>query len=133
VWVGLDENFTPKLLGLTLNQVSGLHSVEVVLVGDLNELVIASTPRSLVSSEGEIWVALFTVLSDDLAVVVGVLDEELLGVFAARIDVDLSKCVVESWFLNSLLVSGLEPSSQHAELASLVEVVNQFWDRGDTD
>ena len=71
LWV---KNLGPKLLVLSLNQVSGLHSVEVVLVGDLDELLIAFSPGSLIGSEGKVWVSLFAVFTNDFGIIVFILD-----------------------------------------------------------
>ena len=133
VRVVLTEDGSPELFALTLDEVASLHSVEVVLVGDLNELVITSTPGSLVSSESKVWVALFTVFTDNLAIIELILDQEFLGVFASRIDVNLSKCIMESWLLNSFLISRFEPGGQHAKFVSLFEIIDKLRNRANSD
>jgi hypothetical protein len=77
------KNLGPELLRLTLSQVTSLHSVEIVLVGDFNQFIITGSPCPLVSSEGEVRVALLTVLSDNFAVVELILDQEFLSILAA--------------------------------------------------
>lgn len=46
------KNLGPKCRLLAFNQVAGLSSVQVCLICDLNELVVALAPGSLVGSEG---------------------------------------------------------------------------------
>jgi hypothetical protein len=60
------ENLTPESFVLSFNEIPSLHSVEEVSVGDFDEFIIALTPGSLVSGEGEVWVSFLTVFTDDL-------------------------------------------------------------------
>ena len=83
VRVVLLEDLGPKLLALALDKVASLHAVQVVLVGDLNELIVALAPRALVASECKVRVLVLTVLSDFVAIVELVVDQEGRGVFAA--------------------------------------------------
>lgn len=122
------ENLGPECLVLPLDQVSGLHPVEEVPVRHLDELLVALSPRSLVGGEGEIWVPLLAVLADDLGVVVLVVDEEALWVLV-DVDVDLSQCVVEGRLLDPLVIPLLEPSLEHPQFASALELFDQLWDR----
>ena len=132
VWVLWAEDKGPKLLVLSLDEVSGLHLEEVVLVGDSNELLVTLTPGSLVGSEGKVGVPLLAVFTDDLGVVVLVVDEETLWVLV-DVDVDLGEGVVQSWFLYALVVTSFEPGLEHSQFASLFEFVNEFWNGADSD
>jgi hypothetical protein len=125
VWIVWGQDLSPKLWRLSLNQVSGLHSEEIVLVGDLDEFIVAGSPCSLVGSESQVWVPLLTVLTNDLAVIEGVLNQELLRILASRVNIDLGKSVVESCVLDPLIESRLEPGSEHTKLATLLEAVNK--------
>jgi len=126
------ENLGPEGLILPLYQVPGLHSVEEVFVGNFDELLVTLSPCSLVSSEGEVRVPLLAVLTDDLGVVVLVVDEEALWVLV-DVDVDLSQGVVECRLLDSFVVPLLEPSLEHSKLAPALEFLDQFWDWADSD
>ena len=114
-WV---ENFSPEFFRLTLDKISSLHSVKIVLVGNFNKLIIASTPCSFVSSECKVWVALFAIFADNLAIVELILDQEFLGILASRFNINLSESIMKGWFLDSLFVSCLKPGGQHAKFVS---------------
>ena len=116
------ENFSPKLFRLTLDKISSLHPVKIVFVGDFNKLIIASAPCSFVSSECKVWIALFAVFADNLAIVELILDQEFLGILASRVNINLSKSIVKGWFLDPLFVSCFKPGSQHTKFVSLFEV-----------
>ena len=88
------QDLGPKFLTLALNEVASLHTVEVVLVGDLNQLVVALTPGALIGSESQVRVLVLTVLSNNSAVIELIVDQETLCVFAAIVDVDLGECVM---------------------------------------
>jgi hypothetical protein len=104
VWVLWDEHLTPKLFILSLDKISCLHSEEVTLVGDFNKLFVTLSPCSLVSCKGKIWVSFFAVFSNNLGVVVLIIDKEVLWVLV-NIDIDLGDGVMESWLLDSLVTS----------------------------
>jgi len=63
LWI---QHLRPQFLRLALDQVPRLHTVEVVLIRNSDELIIARAPSALVSSESVVWVALLTVLTNDL-------------------------------------------------------------------
>jgi hypothetical protein len=88
------QDLSPEFGVGSLDQVAGLSSEEVVLVSNFNELVVAGSPSTFVGDEGQVGVSLFAVLTDDLGVVVLILDEEVLGFLVAGIYVDLGKGVV---------------------------------------
>ena len=127
------ENFSPEFFSLTLDKISSLHSVKIVFVGDFNKLIIASAPCSFISSECKVWVALFTVFTDNLAIVELILDQEFLGILASRVNINLSESIVKGWLLDPLFVSCLKPGSQHTKLVSLFKVLDQFRNRANTD
>lgn len=126
------EHLGPERLVLPFDQVSGLHPVEEVLVRHLDELLVALSPGPLVGGEGQVGVPLLAVLADYLGVVVLVVDEEALWVLV-DVNVDLGEGVVESWLLDPFVVPLLEPSLEHSEFASALELLDQFWDRADPD
>ena len=64
-----------------------------------------------------------------MAVVELVVDQEALSVLAARVDVDLGESIMQSWLLDALLIAGLEPLSEHAELAARLEVLDELVNR----
>jgi len=127
------EDLSPKWFALTLNEITSLHTVEVVLVGDLNELIIALAPSTLIGSEGQIRVLVLAVFTDHVTVIELVVDQEALSIFAATVDVDLGESVVERGLLNTFFITGLEPLSKHAQLASCLKVLNEFIDRANSD
>jgi hypothetical protein len=51
-----------------------LHPKEIVLVGDLDELLVTAAPRPFVSSECKVWVPFFAVLANYFAVIKLVFD-----------------------------------------------------------
>jgi hypothetical protein len=126
------KNVGPELRALSFDKVSSLHSIEVVSVSHFHKLHVAGSPCSLVGDESKIWVSLITVLSNNFAVIVLIVNEESLGVFV-DIDVDDGQSIVKSWLLNSFLVSCLEPSLEKLKLASLFELFNEFWNGADSD
>ena len=126
------EHLTPKWLVLSLDKVSGLESVQEVPVGDLDELLVTLTPCSFVGGVGKVGVSFLAVLADNLGVIVLIVDEEVLWVLV-DVDVDFGKGVVESWFLDSLVVSGFEPLLQHSEFTFLLKLVNKFRNWADSD
>lgn len=127
------EDLSPKRFALTLNKITSLHTVEVVLVGDLNELIIALAPSTLIGCEGKVRVLVLAVFTDHVTVIELVVDQEALSIFATAVDVDLGESVVERGLLNALFIAGLEPLSQHAQLASCLEVLNELIDRANSD
>lgn len=127
------KHLTPELFALSFDKIASLHSVQVVLVGDLDELVIALAPGAFIRSEGEVRVLIFAVLSDDMTVIELVIDEEALSILAAGVDIDLSKSVVKGRFLNSFLVAGLEPLRKQAKLSTSLEVLDELLDWADTN
>lgn len=132
VLVLLDEYLAPKLFILPLHKVPGLQPVKVVLVGDGKELLVALTPSSLVGSESQVRVSLLTVFSDDLRIVVLIVDEEIFWVLV-DVNVDLGEGIVKSWLLDTLVSPGLEPRLKHSELSSLLKLINKVWNWADSD
>jgi len=57
-----------------------------------------------------------------------ILNEEVIDILVARVNVDLGQCVMECRVLNSLLVAGFEPLSKHPEFASVLEFINELGD-----
>jgi len=98
------KDLAPESFVLSFDQVSGLKSVQEVAVGDLNELLVALAPSSLVGSVSQVWVTLFGVFSDYLRIIVLVVDQEVLWVLV-DVDVDFGQSIVESWFLDALVTS----------------------------
>jgi hypothetical protein len=101
------QDLGPEFGVRSLNQVASFSSEQVVLVGNFNELIVAGSPSTFVGDESQVRVSLFTVLTNNLGVVVLVLNKEVLGIFVASIYVDLSKGVVKGGLNNSLVVFGL--------------------------
>jgi len=132
VGVVLSQNMSPELRALSLNQISCLHSVEVVTVGNFYKFVIARSPSALVSNKGQVWVALFAVLTNNLAVIIWVVDQESLGVLV-NIDIDDGKSVVKGRFLNALFIPGLKPALKELQLSSSLKLVYQFGNRAGAD
>lgn len=126
------EDVGPKLGTLSLHEVASLHTVEVVAVGNLNELHVARAPGTLVGNEGEVWVALLTEFTNNLAVIEGVVDQESLRVLV-NIDVNHSKGIVKSRLLDSFLITRLKPSLQQLQFASLFKLLYQLWDGAHSD
>jgi hypothetical protein len=108
VLVVRNENFTPKSFILSFNEVPCLKSVKVVSVCDLNEFIVAFAPSSLVSSVSEIRISLLAILTNNLGIVVLVVNEEVLRIFV-DVDVNFGQSIVECWFLNSFIVSRFKP------------------------
>lgn len=129
VW---NKDLAPKGFILSLNEVASLESVEEVAVGDLDELLIALSPCSLVCSVSQVWVTLFSVLTDNFRIIVLIVDQEVLWILV-DVDVDFGQSVVEGWFLDTLIISCLEPLLEHAKLTLLVELIDELWDWADTD
>jgi len=102
-----------------------LHSEEEVFVGDSDKFVIARSPSSLVSSECKIRVAFFAIFANNLGVIELILDEEITSSFIAGVNLNFCKGVVESGFLDSLVVSCFEPDMEHSQFTSVLELVNE--------
>lgn len=110
---------------MTFDEITGLHSEEEVLVGNCDEFVITRSPSSLVSSEGKIRVAFFTIFTNDFGVIELILDEEVTGSFITRVNLNFGKGVVKSGFLDSLVVSCFKPDMEHSQFASVLEFINE--------
>lgn len=72
------EDLCPEVNVASLNEVSSLMFVHLVLVGDIDELVV--TEALGISNIGEIRISLLAVLADNSGVVKVVLLEEFFGV-----------------------------------------------------
>jgi hypothetical protein len=122
------KNSSPEILVLTLNEITSLKSVKSVLVGDLDELVVAVTPGALVSSVGEMGIALLAILSDNLGVVELIVDQEVLRVIVGVND-DLGEGIVKSGSLVSFLDTSIKPGFKGSEFISLLKFLNELLDR----
>jgi hypothetical protein len=91
-----------------------LHSEEEVFVGDSDKFVIARSPSSLVSSECKIRVTFFTIFTNNLGIIELIFDKEITSSFITGVNFDFGKGVVESRFLDSLVVSCFEPDMEHS-------------------
>jgi hypothetical protein len=127
------EDNSPKLGRLTFNKVASLHSIQVVAVSNLDKFLIAGAPCSLVSSESEVRISLLAVFTDDFAVIVLILDQEVLNILVAWVDINLSQSVVKSWLDNSVLVAGLKPNSEKSKFATIIEFFNKLVNRAHSD
>ena len=74
------QDMSPEFWALSLNEISSLHSVKVVAVSDLNKFHIARSPRTLVSDECKVRVTLLAELTNYLAIIEGVVNEESLRI-----------------------------------------------------
>ena len=120
----------PKFGALSLHQVTSLHSVQIVLVSNFDKLEIAGPPGSFVGDEGQVWVPFFTVFTHYLTIIVSILDEEVLWVLV-DINVDHSKGIMKSWFLDPFIVSSFKPALKESEFTLLFELFYKFRDRTD--
>lgn len=75
----------------------------------MNKLQI--TLPTLISHTCQMWISLFTVLSHDTAIIIGVLTQKPLRVIVT-VDVDFGQCVVCSWLLTTLMNSGFQPRQE---------------------
>lgn len=110
---------------MTFDEITGLHSEKEVFVGNCDEFVITRPPSSLVSSEGKIRVAFFTIFTNNFRVIELILDEEITGSFIARVNLNFGKGVVKSGFLDSLVESCFKPDMEHSQFASVLEFINE--------
>jgi len=81
------QNMGPEFRALSLNKIASLHSVKVVAVSYLNKFHIARSPSTLVSDECKVRVTLLAELTNYLAIIEGVVNEESLGILV-NINVD---------------------------------------------
>ena len=91
-WV---KHLCPEARLLSFDQIARLCTIEVGLVSHFNQFFVALTPSSLVGSEGQVRVAVFAILANNLTVVELVFDEKFLGIFKACVDVDLGQGIVQ--------------------------------------
>lgn len=127
VLVILSQDQSPQFFTLSLNQISGLQSVETVLVGDLNQLSVTTSPSSLVGSVSEMRVSVLAVFTNNLTVIELVIDQEIVRVLV-NINVDFGQGVVQSSDLVSFSSSSFEPLLEDSELVSLLNLINQLID-----
>ena len=118
------EHALPEGVIHTLNEVASLILEQTVLVGHADEILIASTTGTAVGQEGQEGIDLLAELTNDLAVVVRILQQELLGVLVVG-DVDLTNGVVELRILASLAQAGLQPGLDHAQTVALLADIHQ--------
>mmetsp|Transcript_5826 Transcript_5826/g.17846 ORF Transcript_5826/g.17846 Transcript_5826/m.17846 type:complete len:596 (+) Transcript_5826:1048-2835(+) len=118
---------SPKFRVRTLNKIASLSFVLAVGVGDLNELSITST--TLVAENGQTGVTVLGVLADHLAIVEGVLLQELLRITSAVIDVDLGQCVVKRRLHVALGGTVLQPVGDQLETVALLNLFHKLGHR----
>mmetsp|Transcript_7994 Transcript_7994/g.24161 ORF Transcript_7994/g.24161 Transcript_7994/m.24161 type:complete len:827 (-) Transcript_7994:2764-5244(-) len=87
------QDQVPQLGALALDQVARLQPEEAVAVRDVYKLIVALAPAALVSSVGEVRIAILAVLADDCRIVELVGLEEGLRI-PVGVDVDLGDAVV---------------------------------------
>jgi hypothetical protein len=119
------EDLGPEVDVTTLDEVASLVLVHLVLVGDVDELVIAEALG--VGNVGEVRVALLAVLADNQRVVEVVLLEERLGV-VVRVDRDLGNGVVDLLVGRALLDLLVEPGKDELEAVALLNLGDELID-----
>ena len=118
------QHLLPEVVVHALHQVAGLVLEQTVLVGHADQLVVASTVGAAVGEEGQERVHLLAELTDHLAVVEGILQQELLRVLVVG-DVDLTDGVVELGVLRALSQTSLQPGLDHAQAVARLAHVDQ--------
>ena len=113
VWVLGVKNFGPQLWFLSFNEIACLSSIKISFICNFNEFFITFAPSSLVSSESKIWIAVFTIFTNNFTIVELVLDQEFLRILLTSIDVDFGQGIVKCGFLRLFIESVLEPSCQN--------------------
>lgn len=104
----LGENLSPEILALSLDKILRLQSEEPVVLGQLEDLLVAGPWVSVVGQEGEEGVPLLSVGTDDLGIVIEVLREELLWVLIV-VNGYLGQTVMDATELAALGPPLLEP------------------------
>ena len=116
------QHLSPQVVVHALHQVAGLVLEQTVVVGHTDQVIVASTVGAAVGKEGQERIHLLAELTNDLAVVEGVLQKELLCVLVVG-DVDLTDGVVELGVLRTLSQTSLQPGLDHAQaVAGLAHV-----------
>lgn len=122
------EDMSPQLLVLSLDQVLGLETVEGVLVGEFDQLVVAVASVTLVAFVGHVRVVILAVGSYYLAIVVLIGLDEFEGVLISR-NQDSGQSVMDSGVGIAFLGSQIQPGLQNSELVALGELLNKLLGR----
>lgn len=118
------QDALPQVVVHALHQVASLILEQTVVVGHADQIIVASTTRATVREEGEERVHLLAELTNHLAVVERILQQELLSVLVVA-DVDLSDGVVELGVLASFLQASLQPGLDHAQTVAGLAHIHQ--------
>lgn len=118
------QHLSPQVVVHALHQVARLVLEQTVVVGHADQVVVAGAVRAAVGQEGQERVHLLAELADHLAVVEGILQQELLGVLVVG-DVDLADGVVQLRVLGALSQASLQPGLDHAQAVAGLAHVHQ--------
>lgn len=125
VGIVLRKDLGPDILGLTFHEVTGLESIEGVLIGDVDELIITLAPGPLVRGEGQMGVPVLAIMADLFRIVERIVDQELLRVLIG-VDFDLGQGIVDGGELIPLCHAGIQPVLQHSETVAFFKFFNQL-------
>mmetsp|Transcript_4546 Transcript_4546/g.9675 ORF Transcript_4546/g.9675 Transcript_4546/m.9675 type:complete len:847 (-) Transcript_4546:1224-3764(-) len=125
VRVVVTENALPKTHVLALDAVTSLILKELVCVGDLNELIVAGAPGTLVGKEGKVRVELLTELTNLLGVVELVVLEPLCRVLVNG-HVNLTNGIVSSDLSVSLSNALFKEGLEHAKAVALFDLAHEL-------
>lgn len=133
VWIFWIKDFSPKFRGLSFNKIAGLHTVKIITVGNLDKFLVTGTPCSLISSKGKVRISFLTIFTNNLAVIILILNQEILDIFVSRVNVDFSQSIVKSWVLDSFFKARFQPLSKHSKFTSTFKFINKFGNRANSN